>query len=52
MNMIKVTDQKKANVSFITYSSVDNIKKFYNYLYDGATIYLNRKYDIFSNNLK
>lgn len=47
LNSVKVIKQKESNVSFITYSSKNNIIDFYNYIYRDSTIYLKRKRKIF-----
>lgn len=40
----KITDQKEANVSFIGMAKQES-EKLYHYMYDEATIFLNRKYE-------
>jgi len=45
-------DQKEAEVSFILYTTQNNIKDFYNYTYNDATIYLTRKRRKFDDYLK
>lgn len=42
-----ITDQKEASVSFINYSSIEDIDKLYEIFYNESTIYLKRKKDIF-----
>lgn len=43
----KVIKQKDANVSFVTYSTIEDIQNFYKYIYEDATIYLHRKKEKF-----
>lgn len=45
----KVTDQKEAKVSFISYSYRESLI-LCEWLYEGATVYLERKYVIYENN--
>ena len=40
----KITDQKEANVSFVGMAKQES-EKLYHYMYDEATIFLNRKYE-------
>ena len=40
----KITDQKEANVSFVGMAKQES-EKIYHYMYDEATIFLNRKYE-------
>lgn len=40
----KITDQKEANVSFVGIAKQES-EKLYHYMYDEATIFLNRKYE-------
>lgn len=47
INRRKITKQKDANVCFVTYSTKSNIVDFYNYIYEGANIFLKRKKDKF-----
>ena len=46
LNLIKkkITDQKEANVSFVGMAKQES-EKLYHYMYDEATIFLNRKYE-------
>lgn len=43
----KVHEKKTQNVSMVTYSTIDDIINFYDYIYRDSTIYLHRKKDIF-----
>lgn len=47
----KVFDKTDVNVSFISFSSRKDVKAFYHFLYDNATIYLHRKKLVFESNL-
>ena len=47
----KVFDKRDSNVSFITMSSKDDVRKFYEYIYSDATYYLHRKKKVFDLNL-
>lgn len=52
INDNKITDQKKANVSLMSFSSKKDIINFYNYIYNNANYYLQRKKNIFDEYLK
>jgi hypothetical protein len=39
----KIFKKKVEKVSFVTYSTINDINNFYHYIYDSATIYLTRK---------
>ena len=47
----KITKQKNADVSFVAFSRQEDIKNFYSYIYNNATIYLIRKKKIFDDYL-
>lgn len=52
---IDITERKifkKETVSMVTFSKKEDILKFYNYIYDGASIYLIRKKEKFDEYLK
>lgn len=42
-----ITDQKEGKVSFINYTSIEDIDKLYKIFYNESTIFLKRKKDIF-----
>jgi DNA-binding transcriptional regulator WhiA len=46
-----ITKQRTANVSFVTFAKLKDIKAFYNYIYKDANIYLIRKRNIFDSYL-
>lgn len=47
-----VVDQKKAQVSLLTYGAFKDVEMFYHYFYDNADIYLKRKKDKFEELMK
>ena len=49
INNVKVAQSKECNVSQFSFSAKRDVVNFYNYLYQDATVYLNRKKDIFDN---